>query len=182
MEETDLLEPCKSNQEFVYAVFAQAMKQQYVTHELPKFFPCKAINPVLIKRKWIGRECKEITYSLMPGYIFLFSNERMNPGRLRKLDGILSVLKYDDGAYALTEKDEKLARWLLKYDGTIGLSKAIREGDHIQIVQGPLKDNIGSITRVDKHRKRAKIELQFNEVVWPVWMDFEFVELEGASV
>jgi len=177
-QSVDDLYPLSASQEYVYVVLAQAVKQHIVAHEIPKFFPCKAINPIVIKRKWTGSTYKEITYSLMPGYIFLFSNERMEPRKVRTLDGVLKVLQYDDGAYALTAEDERLARWLALYDGTIGVSQAVRAGDRIQVVQGPLKDNIGRVTKVDKRRQRAKVEFQFNDTVFSAWMDFDWVETE----
>jgi len=168
--------PLAAECEYVYAVFVQATKQHVVTKEMPNFFPCRAMNPILIKRKWTSGGYKEVKYSLMPGYIFLFSNERMEPARLWNLDGVLKVLQYDDGAYALTEDDERLARWLARYDGTIGISKAIREGSQIQVVEGPMKDSIGKVLKIDKRKQCAKVEFQFNDAAFYVWMNFDWVE------
>ena len=190
MEEHDLIEidfeepyfqieeayPMPAECEYVYAVFVQAVKQHIVAHEIPKFFPCKAMNPILVRRRWKQKTYKEITYSLMPGYIFLFSNEKMEPARVRKLDGVLKVLQYDEGQYALTEEDERLARWLAQYDGSIGISQAIQVGDRIQVVEGPMKDNIGKILTVNKHKRCAKVEFQFTGTVFNVWMDFDWLE------
>ncbi|MDR0396842.1 MAG: hypothetical protein LBH66_06035 [Oscillospiraceae bacterium] len=163
-------------QEYVYCLHCVAWKQRYVASEAPKFFPCKAVNPILIKRLWKGKTYKDIVYSLMPGYIFLFSAEPMDSGRFSNLDGTLRVLQYAGGGYALSERDEQLARWLLKYDGTLGLSKAIRVGDRTRIVQGPLKDHAGTILEVNNHRRRAKLGIALNKAEWSVWMDFEFID------
>ncbi|MDR1599045.1 MAG: hypothetical protein LBS11_04130 [Oscillospiraceae bacterium] len=162
--------------EYVYCLHCVAWKQRYVASEAPKFFPCKAINPILIKRLWKGSDYKNIVYSLMPGYIFLFSAEPMDSGRFSNLDGTLRVLQYAGGGYALSEEDERLARWLLKYDGTIGMSTAIRVGDQTRIVQGPLKDHAGTIIDVNKRRRRAKVRINFSGSEWSIWMDFDFIE------
>lgn len=142
----------------------------------PLVFPCKAMNPTIIRRKWTQGKNREVGYPLLPGYIFLFSDQAMDAARLLKIEGVIKVLRYADGSYALTEEDERLARWLLKHDGTIGVSRAIREGDHIRVAAGPLKDYEGFITRVNKQRRRAQIEFRFDQTVWSAWMDFDWVE------
>lgn len=168
--------PISAGFERVYVMHCAAWKQTYVTREASKFFPCTAVNPTIVRRKWIGHTYKEITYSLLPGYIFLFSTEDMDPGLFRGLDGYISILQYVGGRYSLTEEDENLARWLLKYNGTIGLSLVTTVGRKIKVVQGPMQDSNGVILEVNRQRRRAKVEIQFNGRAVPVWMDFDFIE------
>jgi transcription antitermination factor NusG len=183
----DLSEPIESqflinpSCEYIYCMYVRTYAQQRITMEVPRVFPCRAINPVLVKRKWFGRSYKEISHSLIPGYIFLISNERMEASRLRTLDGVLNILHYGYGEYAMTEHDEQFVRWLLKYDGMIGLSKAFRMGDRIQVIEGPLKDSCGTIVRVDTRRQRAEIRLEFNGINWTSWLDFEWVQADGKT-
>ena len=168
--------PLAAECEYVYAILVQAVKQHIVAQEIHRFFPCRAMNPILVRRKWARGEYREVKYSLMPGYIFLFSSERMEPARVRNLDGVLKVLQYDDGAYALTEEDERLARWLSHYDGTIGISKAIQVGNQVQVIEGPMKDNIGQVMKIDKHKRNARVEFEFCGAVFNMWMSFDWME------
>lgn len=92
------------------------------------------------------------------------------------------MLQYADGTYALHQEDEQLARWLLKHDGVIGASKAIREGERIRAVEGPMKGYGGTIAKVNKQRQRALVEFQFDRRAWSVWMDFEWVEVDETKV
>jgi len=134
------------------------------------------MNPILIKRKWVDGEFKEVKYPLLSGYIFLFSNEQMDPTVVHRLGGVQRVLQYGDKIFALAGYDEQLARWLARYDGRIGISQAIRVGNRIQVVEGPMKDNVGRILKVDMRKQCAKMEFQFCGSTFTVWTNFVWVE------
>jgi transcription antitermination factor NusG len=167
----------QSGTEYVYCIYCQPQKQVLIARQIPKFFNCKAFNPIIIKRLWTGKQYRNQTYSLMPGYVFLFSSERIDPFVVRRLEGVEKIMQYGNGDYALSEEDERLARWLLRYDGTIGLSRAVKVGDRVHVVQGPLSDFAGTIIRMDLRRKRALINLSLHNNVWPTWMDYDFFEM-----
>ncbi|MDR2505468.1 MAG: KOW motif-containing protein [Oscillospiraceae bacterium] len=168
--------PLPDSREFVYAVLVRATKQHIFTREVPHFFPCKALNPTVTRRKWGHDRSKEFVYNLLPGYVFLFSQEEMQPHLLQDIDGILRVLRYSDGSYALTERDEQLARWLAKYNGKIGMSKAAKVGNKIKVIEGPLRDQLGLVTEVDRRKQRAKISFVFNGASFSSWLDFDWIE------
>ena len=164
---------------YAYVVMTRDDRQYSIAEKIPKFFPCETLNPVLIKRKWVDGEYKEVECPLLSGYIFLYSNEQMDSTVIHRLGDVQRVLQYGDQVYALTGYGEQLARWLARYNGVIGLSKAIQVGDRIQVVQGPMKDELCKIISVDKHKRRAKVEIQFNRAAFHVLMDFEWVENSG---
>jgi len=153
-----------------------------IAEKIPHFFPCKTMIPLLIRRKWVDGGYKEATIPLMPGYVFLFSNDEMDPTVIHRLSGIQRVLNYGDKAYALTGYDEQVARWLARHDGTIGLSKAIQVNGRIQAVEGPLKDDICKIVKVDKHKRYAQVELQFHGATFNVWLHFDWAEGKKRSL
>ena len=161
---------------YVYVILTHEDRQHSVADKIPHFFPCKTMIPLLVRRKWVVDGFKEITIPLMSGYIFLFSNEQMNPTVIHRLSGVQKVLDYGDKAFALTGFDEQLARWLARHNGIIGLSKAIQVDGRLQVIEGPLKDDICKIMKVDKHKRYAKIELQFHGTSFTVWMHFDWAE------
>ncbi|MDL2318923.1 hypothetical protein LJC74_07620 [Eubacteriales bacterium OttesenSCG-928-A19] len=133
---------------------------------------------MVARRKWVQGQPEEMMYSLFPGYVFLFSDAQMEAAALQQIEGVIRVLRYADGSYALHQEDERIARWLLHYDGVIRTSKAIREGDRIHVVEGPMKDCGGTIVKANKQRQRALVEFQFDRRVWSAWMDFSWVEVD----
>ena len=170
----DVINPVSAK--YVYVVLTHEERQLSITQKVPHFFPCETMTPILIKRKWVDGEFKQVKHLLMPGYIFLFSNERMDPSLVHRLSGVLKVLQYGDKVYTLTGYDEQLARWLARYGGMIGFSQAVRVGARIHVVQGPMKDDLCRITDVDKRKRCAKVELQFCGASFGVWMDYDWVE------
>ena len=173
--------PVVPSYEFVYCMQVRATSQHVITQEAPNFFPCKAINPIIVKRKWTVTGTKEIKYSLMPGYVFLFSPERMDPSAFRALDGVLKILQYGFGEYALNAEDERVARWLLKYDGSLGLSRAYRIGDTIKVIDGPLADKLGTIEKMDWRRRRALVRFKFDGSDWTSWLDVDWTTPDSVK-
>lgn len=53
-------------------------------------------------------------------------------------------------------------RSLMDDNGVIGMSDIIVESTQAKIVRGPLKDYKGAIHKINKRRRRAKIELSIN--------------------
>jgi transcriptional antiterminator NusG len=61
--------------------------------------------------------------------------------------------------------------------GTIRPSKVVyKKGEPIRIIDGPMKDFMGTIVKVDYRHSRVMVEFQFAEVIRRVSMPVEFVE------
>lgn len=169
--------PIEPGREFVYCLQVMANRQSAIAVEAPSFFPCKAISPLIVHRIWTKNGIEKRQCLLIPGYVFVFSDEVMNPKRFIDISGVVRVLEYGYGKYALTDDDERLARWLLKHDGTIGLSKAVNVGTRIVATEGPLRDYVGRIGRIDKSRRRAEVNFEFNRVTMKMWLDFDWFDV-----
>ncbi|MEG0513355.1 MAG: transcription termination/antitermination NusG family protein [Clostridia bacterium] len=162
--------------EIINCIFCFTPKQRYIEVGLSQVYDCKVTNPQIIQKKWIKGKQKLLKHPLLPGYLFITSEQELELSTVRQINGVIKVLRYDYGASRLAPADEAFARWLLKYDGTLGMSKAIREGDHIKVVDGPLLDYAGTITRVNKQRQRAEVEFVFDNVTRRIWLGFDWVE------
>jgi hypothetical protein len=91
----------------------------------------------------------------------------------------LKVLTYSDGDWRLYGDDERYAKWVFQYDGLIGMSRAYRLGDQIHIIDGPLKDMEGCITRIDKRNKSGQVTLVFGGRVVKIWLGFELIKRQA---
>jgi transcription antitermination factor NusG len=58
------------------------------------------------------------------------------------------------------------------YNGELGVSKAVKIGDYVKIVQGPLADGMGTIIMMNRNSQRAKKKLSFNGRIWLTWLDY----------
>ncbi|GHU66163.1 hypothetical protein FACS1894184_03480 [Clostridia bacterium] len=169
--------PIAPGREFVYCLQVMANRQNAIAVESPNFFPCKAISPLVVHRIWTKNGIEKRQRLLIPGYVFVFSDEAMNPKKFIDVSGVVRVLEYGYGEYALADEDERLARWLLKYDGTIGLSKAVNVGSRIVATEGPLRDYVGRVGRIDKSRRRAQVVFSFVNTAWKSWLDFDWFDV-----
>ncbi|MCE5343005.1 MAG: hypothetical protein LLF96_05360 [Eubacteriales bacterium] len=76
------------------------------------------------------------TEVLLREYVFLEADWIADiSGAIPREDGD-ALLTYSDGDWRLCGADEEYARWVFRYNGLIGLSKAHRIGDRIRIVEG----------------------------------------------
>ena len=79
------------------------------------------------------------------------------------MTGAYKVLEYQTGQRELIGSDYEYASWIFRHNGRIEPSKALVEGDIIKVIDGPLKDGIGTIFKLDRHKRRAWVEFDFYE-------------------
>ncbi len=139
-----------------------------------------ALAPTLIRLEWKGRMASRKEQALFPGYVFLYTDEDTFP-KLSGVHHMHRLLSYDSGQRQLYGRDAEIAQWLFKYGGVIRESRALREGDRIVVVDGPMKDLGGVIRMVNKQRQRANIEFAFEGITRRVWMAFEWVGPETQN-
>jgi len=124
-----------------------------------------------------GREWRPI----LPGYVFFTAQTGPDWKKITGLDHVYYPLGYSDSTHALRGEDLDFVRWLLRRaSGTgasgIGLSRVVRVGTKIKVVDGPLKDYEGSIVKVNLRRGCAAVEISTEGVVRRVWLGFEVME------
>ncbi|QNU66244.1 antiterminator LoaP [Ruminiclostridium herbifermentans] len=127
-----------------------------------KFRPFVPLHEKIIKISGIVK--KEVS-PLFPSYVFIESEvpsqefiEKVSPLIHNSLD-IVHLLKYSDSEIAIREAERKKLLSLYNDNYCIESSKAIIEGDKIYITDGPLIGQESIIKRVDRHKRRAWIEI-----------------------
>jgi transcriptional antiterminator NusG len=121
-----------------------------------------AIAPVRVlsqKRKGIWEQREQI---LLPGYIFVFSEDKIGVNLRSKVSNIYKVLQYQTGFRELGGADYEYSMWIYRNRGNITPSKVLEEGSSIRVVEGPLADGFGTIIKLDKHKRRVWIEFEFD--------------------
>lgn len=146
-----------------YCIFCRSGCEEKVTGIITKYTPeIQAYAPKRIMRekkrgKWTQREL-----ALLPGYVFLFGEEIENIRSCLKGNDIYKVLQYDDGIRKLAGSDHEYAMWILSHSGKITPSKVFEDGDEIRVIDGPLGNCTGKIVRLDKRKRRAIVEFEFD--------------------
>ena len=141
----------------------------------------KAILLTTEKFRFYRGEHKKMTVRVLPSYIFLYFNEDIDLHRITQIEHVFRVLSMS-GEYELHERDQKFAKWAYESSGSVGISLAYREGDHIVVVDGPLKDYEGDIVWVDKRKGKAKVHIVTESLDTNMWLYFEYIEKPGQSI
>jgi transcription antitermination factor NusG len=121
---------------------------------------------------------------ILPGYVFFAAPAPPDWKTILASSDIYYPVAYADGTNTLRNNDLAFVKWLLLHTGssngapagTIGVSQVMKIGTRIKVVNGPLKDFEGSITKVNKARKIAAIELSTDSMFHIVWVPIEYVE------
>jgi len=57
----------------------------------------------------------------------------------------------------------------------IEVSRACQEGGGVVFESGPLKDDVGSVVKVDRHSRNGLVEIRFDDKIFRIWTAFEMV-------
>lgn len=136
--------------------------------------PGTFVTPVMQQQHRSQNGVKSLINKLMlPGYLFLYSDEPPPFDRILRIEQIYRFLRYD-GSYSflLSGDDKSFANWLYNHDGLLGVSKAISVGDETRIIEGPLKDHVGTVHKIDRHNRNICLSITFDSATRLVWLPF----------
>ncbi len=138
----------------------------------------------LMRKKFHG--CwTDVREKLLPGYVFVTTD---NPAelylQLKKIPLLTRLLGRElEYFIRLSEPEQKWLENLLGQDGgritqgEVGLSQiAIREGNEVRIVSGPLARMEGLVRKINLHKMIAEVEVPFMGGRTVVYLGVEMVE------
>src|SRR5450756_916454 len=146
-----------------------------------------AIAPVRVVKEKRQGEWKQHEQALIPGYVFLYAEVEIQGqlwadiSDLYKLLDLYKVLGYGFGLRELRGMDDEYAMWIYRHQGSFGESKVLTEGKNVIVVDGPLLDGIGTIVRLDKHKRRVWIEVEFDGQKRVFSLGAECVSVVGSA-
>ncbi len=149
---------------YSYCLFCKSGLEQSVAKTInANYKGLLAIAPLRVvqekkKNKWERR-----SLALLPGYVFLFAEteDADSPIRVR-VNHMYKMLQYEGGIRELVHEDLDYAMWIHRNHGNIAPSKVLYDGQTIQVIDGPLLDCQGRIVRLDKRKRRALVEFDFD--------------------
>ncbi len=142
----------------------------------------RCFHPIRHVKKKIRGEWRELREKLLPGYVFIVSNdiEKLYL-RLRYVSAFTKLLGRDGGQFVPLPEDE--VEWLMKITGSSGNNVeaeiswiSVSEDDAVTILSGPLKDMEGCIKKIDLHRRIAKVEVDFMNRKTVIHLGIEMIE------
>jgi transcriptional antiterminator NusG len=109
----------------------------------------------------VRKEWKKIRRPLFPGYIFLVT-ARIEPlfFELKKIQGMTKLLATGEEIVPLTESEVDFIKSFGGKDHLVSMSTGIIEGSKVIVESGPLQGREGLIKKIDRHKRKAWLEME----------------------
>ena len=167
---------------YVYCLFCQTQKAKYVVYALEARGFLRVFTPKIIRRQRVRGKNVDGLYDLLPGYVFVFSEEKLED--LRLLGGVTGVIRRlgsPEDQYALTGADRDFALNLDRKGGVVGQVTLFKVGDAVRLDDPLFNGCAGRITRIDHKKGRARVDYQFAGMSCHTWVACETVTLAEAQ-
>lgn len=105
----------------------------------------------------------EIESTMFPGYVLISSTDIMKLYQLiKRCKGLYRFLRVDGEFQQIMENEIANIINMMDENGIIGISDIFIEKDIVKVIAGPLCNYKGKVMKIDKHKQRAKVALDFN--------------------
>ena len=162
---------------YSYCFFCNTVKCALVATAIRQKFDYVAFSPKIVQRKWVKGVAFEEIKTLLPGYIFVYTEAMIPyPRAAFRMDYVIRLLGDEGVVGALVGDDDRFARMLYNCGGTIGILKAYQEGDRVRLVEGALGGIEGEIIRLERRKGRAQIRYQFAGSTCTTWVGYDLID------
>jgi transcriptional antiterminator NusG len=160
-----------------YCLMCRTGNETHVISLIRRYAPeLTAVAPIRILPEKMAGQWRNREKALLPGYIFLFSDQDYHPNIRRMSRHFFKYLSYEIGSRQLYGNDKIYAEWIYKYKGGVAPSNIYSEGDQIRVIDGPIADSLGTIIKLDKHKRRAWVNFDFEGQLRTVCLGVQFID------
>ena len=137
----------------------------------------RAFSPQIVRRQRKQGENREVRFDLLPGYVFIFSEERLTDSRIFfGMDGVIRRVGRTEEGYELAGSDLEFAMRLLEKDGLVGAMRICKTGEEV-VLEDPLFNGCkGKVTRIDYRKERARVDFVFDGTACHTWISLDAVK------
>lgn len=97
---------------------------------------------------------------LFPGYVFIVSNRLEELfERLKEVHGLTRLIGTGKEIVALKEEEVYLLKRIGADERPVGISTGMIENGNVMVTEGPLKGMEGCIRKIDRHKRKAWLEI-----------------------
>lgn len=135
-----------------------------IRKRIPSCYMEKCFIPKRERMKKYYGQWNKVEEILFPAYIFVITDRPEELYQeLRQVPRLTKVLGREEGYFVpLSEEEERLVCSLGDQEHRTGMSKVlVGEGKQIRVLEGPLKDYVGDVVKVNLHKREAVIRVRF---------------------
>lgn len=127
-------------------------------------------------KRYMGQWHKEMM-PLFPGYVFADSQDvDLLFEELKRVTGLTKLLGTGSAIVPLTSEEIAILKRLGKEEQIVTISKGLIADNQVKILEGPLKELEGAICKIDRHRRKAWLELVMFGKIQRVEVGLEILE------
>ncbi|MBQ9211687.1 MAG: hypothetical protein IJ153_11300 [Clostridia bacterium] len=158
-----------------YCIYGQSSHCKSMAETLEKIGAMRAFSPQVTQFRWKSGKQQSVVYrDLLPGYVFAFYEEKLKSFQsFYALDGFISKVGDKTMNYELCGQDLDFALCLYDQDGVMKTVHAHWEGNFVVLDDPLLKRCQAEVIQMEKRRRRAKIQFEFENVTFTTWIALE---------
>ena len=161
---------------YAYCLFCLTQRCRIIAKLLEIRGVDRAFSPQIVNTYRKQGENKKRSRDLLPGYVFIYSEERLTDYRLfYGMDGVIRRVGRRDDGYELEGPDREFALGLLEKDGKVGAMRMVKVGEKIRMEDPLFAGSEGVVTKIDYRKERARVDFKFEGNDCHAWVAVEDV-------
>ena len=162
---------------YAYCLFCLTQRCKVIAQLMEIRGADRAFSPQIIRKQRKKGENIEKRFDLLPGYVFIYSKERMTDYReFYGMDGVIRRVGRRDDGYELEGSDLDFAMKLLEKDGLVGSMKACHIGEEVTLEDPLFSACEGRVVSIDYRKERAKVSFVFDNIKREIWVSLDEVK------
>lgn len=148
-----------------YVVQVRTGTEDSIRKQCEKNIDTEVLNdcfvPYYEERRRIRGEWETLRKVLFPGYVFIVTEELETLYKnLKTVVGLTKLLGTGREIVPLTEKEQRLLEKMCGGGRIMEMSEGIIEQSQVKVLSGPLMGMEGYIRKIDRHKRKAWLELE----------------------
>lgn len=148
-----------------YVVQTTSGKEENIKLQCETYLPDglvkKYVIPLYEEQRRFHGEWHVLQKKLFPGYVFFISDDAEELFlQLKKVPAMTKMLGTGDEIVALTPQEIEFILRFCGEDDIAEISEGIIKDDQVHILSGPLMGLEGAIRKIDRHKRKAWLELE----------------------
>ena len=162
---------------YAYCLFCLTQRCKVIAKLMEIKGADQAFSPQIIRKQRKKGENVEKRFDLLPGYVFIYSEERITDYRFfYGIDGVVRRVGRRDDGYELEGPDLDFAMKLLEKNGLVGAMKVCCVGDEVTLEDSLFSGCEGRVAEIDFRKERAKVEFVFEHTKRDIWVSLDSVK------
>ena len=162
---------------YVYCMFCETQRCKVIAKLMEIRGALRSFSPQIVRRQRKKGINRAVQFDLLPGYVFVFSEERMvDYTGFSGMDGVIRRVGRQETGYELIGPDLEFALRLFEKDGLVGSVKTCRVGDEVTLEDPLFNGCQGRITSVDWRKDRARVDFVFDNIACHTWIAIDGVK------